>query len=323
MAEETQIPAAPKKTFGEILQSINKPTLFGVLVLLTAVPLWLLDTGKAGKPSLIIPDQPDPPASALFQAVMQLPENSTVLIQSDWTNSTRGESGGQFKALLRMLIRKHIKACMFSLADPQAPQVVRDVMRALNEEQRAQKLPPYVEWNDWVHIGYFPSAEATSVAMAADLRRAFAGRKSTPPAGTSRDVFLSPVMHNVHTLKDIPLYILITASNTSNVAIERLYGAVPLAMMVTGVMGPETQVYYDSKQLVGLSAGLKGVYDIESLMNDGETLPDGSRIEPFKGVVNLAQGAVYMVPLHFALGLLILAVVIGNVGMFLSRRQSK
>ncbi len=306
---------APKKSVGEKLQSISKPTLFAILVSVITIPLFIK--------GINVPDEPDPPAIALFETLMDIPEGRTVLLQSDWTNGTRGESGGQFKAVLRILARRHIKACMFTLADAQAPQVARDVLRELNDEQRAHGQPTYDEWKDWVHIGFFPSAEATSVAMASDLRKAFAGRKATPPGGSSTDVFKSPVLKDVHSLKDIPDYILITASSTNTIAIERLYGSVPLAMGVTGVMGPETQVYFDSKQLVGLSKGLKGVYDLENLMETGWTRADGTKIEPFKGAINLDQGARYMPPLHAALSLLILAVVIGNIGVVLTRRLAK
>lgn len=303
---------APKKSLGEKLQSISKPWLFLILIVTTSLPLFF---------HMTVPNRPEATATHLFKAIMDVPDGSTVLIESDWTLSTRGESAGQFKALMRMLMRKHVKACIYTAADPQAPKVARDAIRSLNDEQRAKHEPTYNEWTDWVHLGYFPSAEATELAIGADIRKAFAGRKATPPGGSSTDVFRSPVLEKIHTIKDIPLMVLVTASNTSNVVIERLTGAVPLAFMVTGVMGPETQVYYDSKQLVGLSKGLKGVYDLETLMENGATV-DGEKIAGFPGEINLDQGALYYPTLHAALILLILAVVIGNLGILLSRRKS-
>jgi len=135
-------------------------------------------------------------------------------------------------------------------------------------------------------------------------------------------VFTSPVLEKIKSVKDFPLLIVLTASNTAKITLERLYGKVPLAMMVTGVMGPETQVYYDSGQLVGLSKGLKGVYDLEILMDvggkaKGVDLPPG-----FPKMLNRDQGSLYYPTLHFALTLLIVAIVIGNVGMALARRKS-
>jgi hypothetical protein len=301
----------PKKSFADKLQSINKPTLFLILILCTSVPLFFS--------GLQVPNEPEQPTIDLYKKLMEMPEGSTVLLESDWTNSTRGESGGQFKALLRILMRKKLKVCIYTAADPQAPKVSRDTMRALNAERTAKGEAPYKEWEDWLNIGYFPSAEGTAVSMGSDIRKAFAGKKAMSPTGSLTDVFQSPVLSKVRKIADIPLLIVMTASNTSKVVIERLYGKVPLAMMVTGVMGPETQVYYDSGQLIGLSKGLKGVYDIEILMDLGvpaKNIPPG-----FPGAVNRDQGSLYYPTLHFALTLLILAVIIGNIGMALGRRK--
>jgi len=307
---------APRKSLGDRLQSINKPTLFLILIILTSIPLFFN--------GLTVPDEPDPPTIELYRQLENIPAGKTVLLQSDWTLSTRGESLGEFKAVFRILMRQHVKVCMFTLADPQAPQVARDAVSELNQEQVANHQPPFEEWNDWIHIGYFPNAEGTSVSMVSDLRKAFAGKKAPKPLVGMTDIFQSPVMAGVHSLKDVPLYVLITASATTTVALQRLSGHVPLAFLVTGVMGPETQPYYDSHQVVGLAKGLKGVYDLETLMEKGYTLADGTKLpsyHSYPGEINLDRGAQYMPSLHAALTLLILAVVIGNVGVFLSRRK--
>jgi hypothetical protein len=300
-----------KKSIADKLQSIGKPWLFLILILCTSVPLFFS--------GLTVPNEPEQPTIDLYQYLMKIPEGSTLLLESDWTNSTHGESAGQFKAIVRIAIRRKLKLCIYTAADPQAPKVSRDTMRALNAERKAKGEPTYNEWTDWINLGYFPSAEGTAVNMASDIRKAFAGKKAMSPAGHQEDVFQSPVLANIRKVGDFPLLAVITASNTSNVVIERLYGKVKLGMAVTGVMGPETQVYYASGQLVGLSKGLKGVYDLEILMDEGykaKGIPPG-----FPGMKNRDQGSTYYPTLHFALTLLILAVVIGNVGMALGRRR--
>src|SRR5579862_4417824 len=183
-----------KKSLGDKLQSINRSTLFLILIIVTSVPLLI--------PGIKVPNRPDVPAQDLYQQLMAIPEGSTVLIQSDWTNSTRGESGGQFNALMRILMRRHIKAAIFTAADPQAPDVAKDALRVLNKQQADAQppLPAYAEWTDWVHLGFFPSAEATEVAIGTDVRKAFAGKKATPPGGTQTDVFQSPVLKDIHTV---------------------------------------------------------------------------------------------------------------------------
>src|ERR1044072_8023545 len=155
---------APKKSFADRLQSVNKTTLFLILILCTSVPLWF---------NMTVPNDPEQSTIDLFKVAMAVPEGSTVLMESDWTNSTRGESGGQFKAIMRILMRKKVKICMYTAADPQAPKVAKDAIRSLNVERVKNHEAPYREWEDWVHAGYFPSAEGTSVSIASNIRPNF------------------------------------------------------------------------------------------------------------------------------------------------------
>lgn len=300
------------KSVGEKLQSVNRTTLYAILFFVTSVPLFFS--------GLKVPNKPEESTMDLYAALMDLPENSTVLLASDWTLSTRGESGGQFEALLRILMRKHIKAAIYTTADPQAPQVARDTIAELNKDNVAKGDKPYERWNDYIVLGYFPNAEGTAVSIGTNPRAAFGGRRDIPPGGVPTDVFESPVLKDVKSLTDFKLVVILTASNTSTVTIERLSGKVPLAMLVTGVMGPETQVYYSSGQLLGLSKGLKGVYDLETMMESGIRIHDKD-YPPFTGKTNLGRGSIYYPTLHFALALLILAVVIGNVGMAMGKRR--
>ncbi|HVL38279.1 MAG TPA: hypothetical protein VM328_02700 [Fimbriimonadaceae bacterium] len=319
----TNDPAA-KRTIGERLQSVNRLTLYGILIVLTSVPHFF---------HMKMPNKPVDATMDLFRAFMNLPQGSTVLIQTDWTTSTRGESGGQMEALLRILMRKEIKFAIFSCADPQAPQVARNVIASINAERRESGERPWDRWNDWIDLGYFPNAEGTNNAIATNLRQAFAGREDVTPEGVSRDVFRSPVLSNVRNVKDLSMYIIVTASATFNVAVERLSKVIPMGAMVTGVMGPESLVYYESGQIVGLSAGLKGVYDLETMMEAGVNVADPAghiavragkfddEIRAFPGAVNEGKGTSYYPTLHFAIGLMVLAIIVGNIGMFLSRRR--
>ena len=175
-------------------------------------------------------------------------------------------------------------------------------------------------------------------AMAISVRKAFAGKKDSPENQPPTDVFLSPVMSKIETLKDVPLIVVVTPSSTNTITIERVGGKVQMGHMVTGVMGPESMVYYQSKQLCGLCVGLKGVYDFETLMEYGINRPnkdgkivveserftepyeDGQKGVPgFPGMKNAGKGKAYFPALHAVVTLLILAVIVGNIGMALAR----
>ncbi len=332
------------KTFGERLTAFPRLGLYLCLVLATAAPLFVKQT---------IPTIPDRPAVDLFAALMSLPDGCTIIVQSDWTNSTRGESAGAMEALLRIIMRKNIKFALMAVADPQAPQVAKDTIRRINEERKAKGEKEWKQWDDWVALGYFPNAEGIGNAMANNLRTAWSGKKDLKPGAGMTDVFQSPVLQSIQRVEDVQMIINIHASDTMNRLVERIKKRTKLASMCTGVMGPETLVYHTSGQIVGVSVGLNGVVWMETMMErgidpydaidpeTGKTMTSKKaerlsmdpknpvraigkpKIEGFKEATNYARGMNYYLSLHFALGLMILAVVAGNIGMVLTRKRGE
>ncbi|CAN5372402.1 hypothetical protein BH11ARM2_BH11ARM2_19970 [soil metagenome] len=302
------------RNLGAKLQALPKPVLYLILILVTTLPLFM---------TIKVPNSPDASSVDLYTRLMTIPADKPVLIGSDWTGSTRGESKGEFLAIMKILMRRNIRFALYSTGDPQAPRVYQDAISELNAARVRRGEKPYERWNQWINVGYFPGAEAATNGIATDLKATFTGRKENSPGQGQRDVFASPVLQGVSKVSDFSLLILITASNTSTITIQRIKkGQPPLAMAVTGVMVPETNNFYQSGQIIGMAGGLKGVYDLEQLMESG--VPDANPPVPgFPGMDNAGQGTAYYPTLHFAMFLLIVMVVIGNVGMFLSRRGAR
>lgn len=315
-----QVPQSTQ-SFGEKLQSLPKWNLYLVLIILTSAPLFA---------KISVPNKPREASIDFYGKLMSIPEGSRILIGSDWTNSTRGESKGSMKALLRILMRRKIKFAVYSTADTQSPQVARDTIREVNMERIARKEAPYKGFEDWVSLGYFPNTEGTDNSINNNILGAFAGKKDSPENSGPKDVFDSPVFKGVKGVQDFQLVALITASSTNTATLERIK-KVPLLFMVTGVMVPENQNYYASGQIVGLVGGVKGVYDMEQLMEYGINNPGPNLIPStkwglvpgFPGDLNAGMGTAYYPTLHFALSLLILAILTGNIGMFLARKKTK
>jgi hypothetical protein len=319
--------SVPEKTFWEKAQAIDRRFLYAVLIVCTALSLFFKTE---------IPVNPDDSSKDLYVSLMTIDPTKTVLIESDWTNSTRGESAGHFEALMRILMNRDIKFVIYSLADPQAPQVARDALRRILEERKQQGLKEYRPWVDYLDLGYFPNAEGHMQALANNIRTAWGGRKEFDENKVERDVFESPVLSGVGVIGDASLLVIVTASSTTDIAVERLYGKVNLGYMVTGVMGPNALPYYQARQIVGMGVGLKGVYDVEYMMRYGVNYraEEGARpkvsyrdqsivIEPVAQGTTFGRGARYFLPLHVALTLMILAIIVGNVAMFASRRKKE
>ncbi|MBS1717749.1 MAG: hypothetical protein JSS72_08460 [Armatimonadetes bacterium] len=310
-------------SIGEKLQSLPKWILFLCLIVTASVLQFF---------NIPLPNKPQDPAIDYYAFAMSIPPGSTVLVSSDWTNSTHGESGPQFDALMRILMRRNIKFAVYTTADGQAPQVAKDEIRRLNEQRVKDGERPYRPFEDYVMVGYFPSAEGENLAMSINLRSAFAGKKDFPEGAKEPvDIWQSPVLKDIKDISDVKALFLISASNTDQIIIERLAAKVPLVYAVTGISAPQNFNYYSSGQLKGLVGGLKGIYDLEYLMTSGVNHPgaDGKiavastrvpgDVPPLPGR-NQGLGTAYFPTLHAALALMILAIIIGNVGMFMARK---
>ncbi len=314
---ESQAPSLAEK-----LQSLPKQVIYGILLVTCTVPLFF---------SVKLPNKPIDASIDFYGQTMKLPDNGRVIICSDWTNSTRGESKGEMEVLLKLLMRKHIKFVLMSIGDVQAPQVAKDTIREVNALEKLTGGTPYKEFEDYVNLGYFAAGEGTILAVNNKILSIAQGKKDFPEGAGPKDALQSPVFQGVKSVEDFNMFYLVTASSTNRTVLERITKC-PLMFMVSGVMVPENNSYYAAKQLKGLCGGVKGVYDLETLMENGinngsdsveSDLYRGEKIPGWPGKGNTGKGTAYYLALHFALALLIIAVIVGNVGMLLSKKGSK
>lgn len=313
------------KTVWEKLQTLDRRVLYGVLIILTASSLFI----KAE-----IPVKPERSSKDFYVSFMSVPQDKIIVIESDWTNSTRGESAGHMETLLRLIMSKGHKFALYSIADAQAPQVARDVILRINLERKEQGLKEYKPWIDYVEVGYYANAEGQHNSMANDVKQAWAGVKGRDESGVERSVLESPVLAGIEGIDDLGMLVIVSASSTIDTAVERMGGKVNMGFMVTGVMGPNALPYYQAGLINGIAVGLRGNYDIEYMMryglnhrgengkikNEYAERPD-IVVPPTPEGSNFGRGARYFLPLHVALGLMIFAVILGNIAMFASKAK--
>ncbi len=235
---------------------------------------------------------------SLFDYIDSMNEGDVVLVQSDWTNSTRGESRSQFQALMRHLMRKKVKIIVTSI-DGQAIEVARVNIEEVAKEHGNND---YEQGRDYVIAGFFPDAPNYVFGVVNDIRKEFA----------PRGVVNTPVMANISDLSDCRAVILVTASASINIWYQRMRNKTKLGLFCTAVMSAENIPYYASGQLFGLAIGAKGAFDYETLLQD--------KYKEDQKMINLAAGQRYMGPLAFALMLLIVAVIFGNIAMVMVRK---
>ena len=316
-----------KRTFWDKMEKVDRRWLYLILLVVTSAGLFI---------PAEIPVQPDRTSLELYVALTKVPKDKVILVQSDWTNSTRGENAGHFEALLRYMMATDRKFLVYSYADPQAPQVARDALRRIIQERVAANLKEYKHGEDYLVIGYFPNAEAQTFAMATNIKTAWGARKYRDASGQEKSIFDSPVLAGVSDVTDAGFLMIVTASNTIDVAVERLpIGLIPIGCMCTGVVGPQILPYHQAGQVVGVAVGLKGVYDFEYMMKYGVNAKDsdgvtkvtfdmpGVEIAPITVGETFGRGNDYYATMHIALALLVLAVIVGNIGMAVNRARRK
>jgi len=323
-----------KKSIWNTLEAVDRRVLYLILAVVASAGLFVKAEIKV---------DPDAYAKDWYAGMMTLPPDKPILLQTDWTNSTRGENAGHMEAILRLLMARKIKFLMYAF-DPQSPQVARDVIRRINKERADQGLAPYKPWIDYVDAGYFPNAENSLVAVGNNPRNFFNSKRVKDDAGNDRMPFDAPFMTGTTKLGDFSTLVVITASDTIDYAVQRLSGRIPIYTNVTGVVGPGVLPYYQSKQLAGVGVGLKGVYDIEYMMTFGINYPSYQESKTVRdkdkqdlvvpplseGAINsdgdkrpyFGRGARYYVTFHFVMFLMILAIILGNVAMFAGRRRT-
>lgn len=316
-------------TIWEKMQKVDRRILYAILVVLVCGGLFFPSTIKT---------DPDPSSKSFYEAFMKMPKGSTVIVQTDWTNSTRGESMGHFENLMRLMMAGDHKFVFYSAADPAAPQVARTVIARIIAERKEQGFREYKVGEDYIDLGFFPNAEATNTSMGVNLRAAWAKRMSKMPTGEPGkmkevDIWETPVLKEIGKIEDVDMMVVVTASASIDIAIQRLANKVDITALVTGVTGPTVLPFYQSGQVKGIGVGLKGVYDIEYLMANGindvkdekglavVTWNKAGSVPKVQDGTTFARGRSYYGTLHVALALLILAVVMGNVAMFASRRR--
>ncbi|MFN8138307.1 MAG: hypothetical protein U0R49_00755 [Fimbriimonadales bacterium] len=243
-----------------------------------------------------------PMSAGLFDYLNSLNEGDFIVIQSDWTMSTQGESQGQFQSLIKLLARKKIRFVVTSVSDPACPDIAKANIKMVLEKEPGGK--DFKENEFWAVAGYFPNAENHNTNMVNNIRQEL----------RAKGVTTLPVMNGIDDLSDTKAVVVVTGTSSALLWYERMNNKTQLGMMLTAVMAGENIPYYLSRQSFGLVIGAKGAYDMETKL--AEAFPDPK-------FPNYDNGKRFMSPLAFALFLLIFAVIVGNVAGKLARKQSE
>jgi len=228
------------------------------------------------------------------------PENNPILISFEYGPSTMPECHPMAYAILRHAFARRVRVIGITLSADAA---------GLGEEalQRIAKEYGREYGRDYVFLGFKPGGTAVMLSIGEDLKRTF------PRDFYGKPTSEIPMLDSVHNYTQIPLVVPLTGSATATFwlvyAGARYHARV--ADGVTAVIAAELYPYIQTKQLAGLLAGLKGASEYEHLIyRAGYT--------KLKGQASRGMDALSIMHL-----VIIAFIILGNIGFFLSRRDTK
>lgn len=266
------------------LQSIDRRVLYVLLLAVIILPLFV---------PIRLPMVTMPSTRRLYDAIESLPEHGFVIVSATWSGGTRAENMPQTEAILRHLMKRHLRIAVFSF-DQQGSQFSYNIALRLAREYG------YVYGRDWVHWGFRPVAGVVMKSLVRDIPDTFTTDRDGKP---TKDM---PVMKGIKDIKNVDAIIEIAASGIYMDWIGLVVGANPklkFGFCPTAVMAPETYPYMDTGQIVGIMEGMRGAAEYEKLVNT-------------VGLATKGMGSISLAHV-----LIMFLIVIGNIGYIVTRAR--
>lgn len=252
-----------------------------------------------------LPFKIDERVQSLYDEVEKVPAGSTVLVSADFDPASRPELEPFFRANLDHLFRNDVKVVMVTLWE-YAPPMVKPIFDEIAERHGKT-------WGeDFVFLGYKPGKELAIKFVGENLYKSFPTVQH-PTDLTMVSVDTLPIMQGYKQAKDFPLLVSVSAGfpGTKEYVLQ-IQGQYDLNIIsaCTAVSAPDYVPFYKAGQLTGLSGGMPGSAQYESLVY-ADAVPDGVRLTATPSVNVLNCG-------HFYIIVLIIA---GNVAWLLTRSR--
>lgn len=280
-------------TLWDRLQTIDRRIIYAILLVVILIPLFF---------PITLPTYPSKQSQDFYDTVEQVAKespNKLVIIDGQWSPSTRGENQWQAQAIVTHLMARHLHFAILSF-DTQNNTVTQTQI----VEPLARKFG-YVYGRDYVNWGFrpVPSFQPILKGLVTDIPHTI----KKDYKGTPLDQI--PVMKGIKTRADIGAVVEITPSATAEywLGLFEQNNNPPFLFAPTAVMAPTYYPYLDTGQMAGMLTGIKGAGDYEGLLINAKLLDKPS----------FGSGAAGALSLVYAL--IILLIILGNVGYYAGR----
>jgi hypothetical protein len=236
------------------------------------------------------PDMAQDPVERLYRAIDSLPPGSLILLGVDFGASSQAEMLPLLSNITDHIFRGGRHLLVIALVD-QGPLLSSVTLRNVAARYNA------VYGRDWALLGTIPGEETALLRFGRDIRSVF----TVDLMGNK--VEYMPIMQGVDNAGQISLAIDLSEGEAMPVSYVKMLGSLglPIGAALTASAAPNLMPYLQSRQILGLAAGLPGAAHYEML--------SGRRGPGLAALDALSLGGI----------LLILLIVVGN----LTRVRSK
>lgn len=264
------------------LARIDRRVIYTLLVVVVLIPL----IRPFGLPLALAEE-----TVKVYEQIEQLGEGDVVFMTAHVNPGTEAETLPQAIAVLRHMMGKGVKIVIGSLF-PDGMMYGQRLIGDLAPEYG------YAYGEDIVLMGFKAGGETVLTGIIED----FKGIYNNDYEGTPADSL--PILDGINELTDFALFVEISQTDSTRWAVRHVATAgVPLVGFLTAVFTPQLMPFYASGQLKGVVSGLSGAAMYEGLIG-----------APGKATAAMdAQSGGH--------ALIFLAVVVGNIGHYLSRRK--
>ncbi len=248
-----------------------------------------------------------PPVVKLFEAIDGIPEEKALIINFDYDPQTQPELEPMGFAILRHAFKRRIKVLALSLY-VQPLGLAQNALVNVTKEFNAQaqtNADSIIYGRDYVFLGWQPPPLVPIIGMGESIINVY----RIDYYGNRTDTL--PMLKLIKNYDNVGLLVSLSGSDIPRwwLAYAQNRFGLRVGAGVTAVSGSEFYAYLQSGQFSGLLVGMKGAAEYEEL------------ISARHGCAARRKASEALPSLTYAHLIMMLFIVVGNVGYFLSRRK--
>ena len=275
--------------FFEKLSKLDRRWVFLILAIVVVGTL-LIDV----KTSMRITSE----VQSVYDFMETLQPGDYIQLSIDYDPGSMAEMHPMTYAILEQAFKKDIRVIITALSI-NGPGMAEQAMLDIIDSAKILYGKDIVYGEDVAFLGYKPYPGIVILSMGQNYRISF------PQDYYNTPVDSLPIMHNIVNYDDVKGIILITGTSGVDFWISYANGRynVPLAVGLTGVMAADYYPYLKSGQIFGLMGGMLGAAEYEVLAGKPGPAMEAMKVQVWAHIV------------------IILFIIIGNIGYFVSRRK--